>query len=146
MRYSVSSVATSFAFALDTDNYEALADLLSADCEYVAKSAVIHGSAAIIASYRDASAWAKARIDSVTYESSVRVENEENALVTFIDHLEHTGFGHSYCCEQSIAIDPAGKICRIVHLEIPGQREAVDSFLLQIGVLRDSESANGKDA
>jgi hypothetical protein len=33
-----------------------------------------------------------------------------------------------------------------VHLEIPGQREAVDSFLLQIGVLRNSESANGQDA
>jgi hypothetical protein len=146
MRYSVSSVATSFAFALDTDNYEALADLLSADCEYVAKSAVFHGSAAIIASYRDASTWAKARIHSVTYESSVRVVNDENALVTFIDHLEDSGSTHSYCCEQSLTIGPDGKICRIVHLEIPGQREAVDSFLLQIGVLRNSETANGQDA
>ena len=146
MRYSISSVATSFAFALDPDNYEALADLLSADCEYVAKSAVFHGSAAIIASYRDASTWAKARIDSVTYESSVRVENNENALVTFVDHLEHSGSRHSYCCGQSIVMGPDGKICRIVHIEIPGQREAVDSFLLQIGVLRNSESSNGQDA
>jgi len=146
MRYSISSVATSFAFALDSDNYEALADLLSADCEYVAKSAVFHGSAAIIASYRDASTWAKARIDSVTYESSVRVENNENALVTFVDHLEHSGSRHSYCCGQSIVMGPDGKICRIVHIEIPGQREAVDSFLLQIGVLRDSASSNGQDA
>ena len=146
MRYSISSVATSFAVALDTDNYEALADLLSADCEYVAKGGVFRGPATIIASYRNASKWAKSRIDSVTYESSVRVESDENALVTFIDYLEDSGSKHSYCCEQSLAIGSDGKIRRIVHREIPGQREAVDSFLLQIGVLRDSESTNGQDA
>jgi hypothetical protein len=146
MRYSVSRVASSFAFALDTDDYEALADLLSADCEYIARSGVFHGPVAIIASYRDASTWAKARIDSVIYASSVRVENDNNALVTFIDHLEDSGLRHSYCCEQSLAMDPNGRVCRIVHREIPGQREAVDSFLLQIGVLQNSEPANEQDA
>jgi hypothetical protein len=134
MQKSILSVATRFAFALDTEDYEALAELLSHDCEYLAKSDACVGPKAIIASYREAGAWAKARFNSVIYESSVRVLHEGFAVVTLVDHLEDSDLRHSYSCEQSLSIRGDGKIRRIVHLEIPGQREAVDSFLRRIGV------------
>lgn len=128
------AAATQFAAALDAEDYGALQGLLSVDCEYVASSGVLVGPEAIIASYRKASAWAKANIDSVTYASSVRVADGDLAIVTFVDLLEGSGLRHSYSCEQSVAIGADGEIRRIVHLEIPGQRDAVDSFLRQIGV------------
>jgi SnoaL-like domain len=53
MQKSVLSVATWFAVALDTEDYEALAELLSPDCEYHAKSSACVGPEAIIASYRE---------------------------------------------------------------------------------------------
>jgi hypothetical protein len=134
MQDTVSSVATRFAVALDTENYEALAELLASDCEYVARSGAFVGPEAIVASYRDAGTWAKASISSVAYESSVRVASEDFAIVTFVDHLQDSGLRHSYSCEQSLSIRADGKIRRIVHLEIPDQREAADSFLRQIGV------------
>ena len=145
MRNPVSNVASRFAVALDTEDYETVAELLSIDCEYVARSGVLIGPVAIVASYREAGAWAKASISSVTYESSVRVVDEKFAVVTFVDHFEDSGLRHSYRCEQSLSIRADGKICRIVHLEIPGQREAADSFLRQIGVSHNSGLTHAQD-
>ena len=134
MRNSAPTVATRFAVALDTEDYDALAELLSSDCEYVARSGAFVGPDAIVASYREAGMWAKANIASVTYESTVRIVNEASAVVTFVDHLEDSGLRHSYRCEQSIEIRADGKVSRIVHIEIPGEREAVDAYLRQFGI------------
>ena len=94
MRKSISSIATRFAVALDAEDYATLGELLSIDCEYVARTDAFVGPEAIIASYREAGAWAKASIDSVTYESSVRVVNEDSAIVIFVDHFQDSGLRH----------------------------------------------------
>ncbi len=145
MRNAAHTVASRFAAALDAENYETVAMLLSPDCEYAARGGALVGPDAIVASYREAGKWVKANIASVTYESSVRAVNESSAVITFVDHLEDSGLRHSYRCEQSIEIRADGKIIRIAHVEMPGEREAADAFLRRIGVSRDPGLARERD-
>jgi hypothetical protein len=142
---AVSTVAPRFAAALDAEDYETVATLLSPDCEYVARRGALVSPDAIVASYREAGKWAKANIASVTYESSVRAVNESSAVIVFVDHLEDSGLRHSYRCEQSIEIRADGRIARIVHIEMPGEREAADAFLRRIGVSRDTAPTRERD-
>jgi hypothetical protein len=135
-----STVAARFARALDVEDYRSLASLLSADCQYFAPKGRIVGLEAIVASYREASNWAKENIHSVRYESDVRVHPKGNAVVTFLDHLEHEGLKHIYACEQAVIVAVEGKIHRIVHHDIPGQREATDAFLKRVGVKQNARS------
>jgi ribosomal protein S18 acetylase RimI-like enzyme len=128
--------AERFATALDEENYDGVAGLLSAECEYAAPKGLLIGRQAILASYRDAGVWVKSNIQIVRYESTVRITDENRAIVTFIDHLEHNGLTHTYTCQQEVDLDSGGFICRIVHQELPGEREAVESFLRVAGIDR----------
>ncbi len=133
------SVASRFAAALDVEDYDALHALLSEDCEYVTRhGATLVGVAPIVESYSRAAAWVRENIETVAYESFVRLTNGRTAIVTFVDHLEHAGVRHTYSCEQELQFKADGRICRITHREIRGEREAADVFLLQIGVTRAS--------
>ena len=136
--------ARRFAAALDAGGYEALPGLLTADCEYINRDGHCIGPDAIARSYRAADAWVKSHIESIVYESSVREAAHGTAIVTFVDHLVHAGVHHTYSCEQELQFDAGGRICRITHREIPGEREAADVFLRQIGVTR-APSANQRD-
>ncbi len=140
-----SVVANRFARALDAENYLALADLLAKKCQYVTPKGTFIGPESIVNSYREASAWARANIRSVNYESTVRIEHPGKAVVTLLDHLKHEGQSHTYACEQIVLVGVDGKIHQIVHREIPGQREAVDSFLEQFGVKRNASSSPTTD-
>jgi hypothetical protein len=131
-------VAEQFAEALDHEDYVVLADLLADECEYVTRNGPVVGSQAVIASYETAGAWAKSHIQQVRYESAVRMSQEGHAIVTFIDHLEHNGLAHTYSCEQRVYVDVLDRVCRIVHNDLPGQRESADAFLQTIGVTRDA--------
>jgi Domain of unknown function (DUF4440) len=126
-----STVATAqrFATALDEENYAPLAELLAADCEYVTSQTTLVGREAIVLSYKDAGTWAKANIQSVRYQSSVRDGDDNQAVITFIDHFAHKGREHTYRCEQVIQVNAEGSVRRIVHRELPGEREAADAFL-----------------
>jgi hypothetical protein len=139
-RMSIDTLSTArrFAAALDAEDYVALADLLTEVCEYVTPKGTLVGRQAITASYRNASTWAKRNIQRVEYESAVRLGKDANAVITFIDHLEHAGVHHTYECEQTVYLDTRGHVYRIIHHELPGQREAVDLFLRGIGVTRDA--------
>jgi hypothetical protein len=138
------AVATSFAAALDAEDYEALAALVADECVYLTTSGQFVGPKAIVTSYKSAGTWAKANIESVSYESSVRITEDGGATVTFTDHLKHGQRSHTYSCEQDLNFDGIGKVCRISHRELFGQREAVDLYLESIGVKR--ASSPGKDA
>jgi hypothetical protein len=130
------AIARVFASSLDADDFPALTELLSATCEYLIRDKTLRGPEAIGQSYREASDWAKGHIDSVVFESSVRQESEQVAIVTFVDHLQHQGHGHTFRCEQRVFVGEDGKISRIVHQDLPGEREAADAFLARIGVSR----------
>ncbi len=132
-------VAARFAAALDQENYAGLAALLAADCQYLNRKETF-GPEAIITSYRNASSWAKSAVQKVTYESRIRIDADDVAVVTFVDHFQHDGLTHTYTCEQAVSVNAAGRVCRIVHRELPGQREAADSFLRSVGAAGLSES------
>lgn len=138
MSRATQAAARRFATALDAEDYPALAEVLSDECRFVTSRETLVGPEAIVASYRSASLWAKANIGHVHYESTVHEGAGGSAVVTFIDRLEHDGLTHTYACEQEVCVDVRERICRIVHRELPGQREAVETFLRRIGVRRNS--------
>ena len=128
--------ARCFAAALDADDYAAAEALLTADCEYITAKGTVVGPKPIIASYRGASEWARFEIQDVQYRSEVRDDGDGSAVITFIDQLRHNGLDHTYVCEQVIFLDSAGQICRIVHRELPGQKEALEGYFRSAGIAR----------
>ena len=134
---TIELVARAFALALDRDDYSAAAALLADDCSYQSPKGVIDGRTAILESYRAASSWAHSHIDRVQYESSVRVISETNAVITFIDLLEHAGQAHRYSCEQALSTNQAGLISQIVHCDLPEERVRLDRFFQASGIRRD---------
>jgi len=142
--FDVLKAAERFATALDDEDYAALEVLLSDDCRYDSPRGMLLGADLVLNSYRKATNWTKSNIQHVRYESTVRRDSEDAAIVTFLDKFEHAGHRHTYTCEQLLHIDTSGRICRIVHVEIPGEREAVDAFLDSIGVRRLFDSSDSK--
>jgi ketosteroid isomerase-like protein len=131
----VTSTAERFATALDNEDYRAVSSLIEDDCEYVTPKGELVGPDAIVASYQEAAAWAKAHIDAVRYTSAVRSDGDD-AVIKFSDHLEHHGARHTYTCEQVLRVNHNGRVTRIVHQELPGERESLNSFLRGIGISR----------
>lgn len=125
-----------FAVALDAEDYSAVAGLLAPDCEYVATRATFIGPEEIIGSYRKVAAWMKASVDKVSYRHSVRPGAEGKAIVTFVDDVTRSRLRHVYSCEQELSFDAEGRIRRIVHVDLPGERDAADPFLRKVGVQR----------
>ncbi|HEU5297047.1 MAG TPA: nuclear transport factor 2 family protein [Burkholderiaceae bacterium] len=140
MSVSAPAAAYRLAKALDADDFDAVAALLAPTCQYQSPNGMVVGPAAIVASYRQAANWAKSAIQRVAYSSSVRVMHEQAAVITFVDDLLHNGQSHRHTCEQQVHIDQSGLVCRIVHVELVGERDAVDAFLLAIGIDRDRRS------
>jgi hypothetical protein len=90
---------------------------------------VYHGPAAIIASDSNVGDSAKREFDDIEYESQVSQQSKHVAVIDFIDHLHHKDEQFTFQCQQVIEIDDDGKITRIQHVDLPGQREALTEFL-----------------
>lgn len=130
--------ARALAAALDGADFEAARLLLARNCAYAFRGRVIRGSDAICASYEAAHVDALATFDSVAYESSVRGESAEAAVIRFVDVLTKGDAEHRHECEQRIVVDAraesGGTIVAIEHVDLPGQREALDVFLARVGL------------
>jgi ketosteroid isomerase-like protein len=131
---SALELARRFAQVLDADDFAALAELLAPDCAYSVGGEILVGPAAILASYRAASAWARAHIDFVAYESSVRASPDGRAVVTFVDRLEHAGHRHEHRCEQWLSVGAQGRVRAIEHVDLPGEPEALRAFFAAAGI------------
>jgi hypothetical protein len=57
-------------------------------------------------------------------------------VITFLDHLAHHGHTLTHRCEQHLEFDEVGRICRIVHVDLPGEREALAAFFKTLGITR----------
>ena len=130
------AVAERFAAALDREDYAAAAACLAPDCEYEFRGRVLRGPEAVLASYREAGEWGAGKLDEVRYESSVRAGPGDGATVTFVDHLEHRGARHTHRCEQQLDFAADGRIRRIEHVDLPGEREALEGFFSRVGIAR----------
>lgn len=118
---------TEFAQALDTEDYDSAQALLSATCRYDCRGETFVGPTAIIASYRGNGDHASSEFDGIEYES--RIEPFAGGFcIHFFDYLERSGKRHTFKCKQHVEFDSAGLICRIEHVDLPGEREALAAF------------------
>lgn len=125
------------AVALDADDFAAAGKHLADDCVYEGASETFRGAQAIIRSYSDASAWAHRTFDEVRYESRVGAPDGDTVPVTFIDYLlKAGGRWHRYRCVQEFTVGRDGRIARIVHHDLPGERESLDAYFRECGVER----------
>ena len=133
----IQEVVAKLARALDGDDFPAARACLAADCVYETKRETLRGPEAIIASYAAASAWARRAFDDVRYESQVGAIAGATASVTFTDYLlKAGGRWHRYRCQQEFTVDADDRIARIVHREIPGERERLDAYFAECGIVR----------
>jgi hypothetical protein len=121
------------ARALDADDFQTAARWIAIDCEYDARGEMLRGREAIIASYAASSAWGRERL-TVTYASEVEAPAGREVPVRFTDDLGHGERTHRYRCRQRFTVGSDGLVERIVHEEIPGEREALEAFFRECGI------------
>jgi len=81
-------VAERFASALDADDFLEAAHLLEEDCLYSTHGREIRGREHVMASFVEASDWAHANLDKITYEHTL-VHSQAAATIRFVDIFEH---------------------------------------------------------
>lgn len=128
----VVEVGRRFAAALDAEDYDAVRALLADSCVY-RKGAELHtGAEAVVASYQRIGNSARDRFDKLEYTSAVTARGDNEAAIEFTDRITHGGATHVYRCRQRIRTDGAGRIERIEHEELPGERERLNAFLVSL--------------
>ena len=130
-------IADAFRLALDREDWPAARRSLADDCEYLLGSKTIAGADAIVASYAESAAWGRENLDEIAYESQLSQENEETFSILFTDHLRSGDRTHTYQCRQEVVVDQSGRIVRIMHCELPGQRAALQEYFDRCGLRRD---------
>lgn len=133
---SILTKAQTFAAALDREDFGAASALLDARCVYASPTGEMVGVTKIIDSYRANAEWASATFDRIRYESAVEARPDGTFLITFTDHTVHAGLKNTYRCQQILTFDNPGRISRIEHREIDGQRELLDAFFGKCGIAR----------
>ena len=135
-RRELRHLGAEFARALDEARFDEVAALLSRDCEYVIRGKTLRGVAEIVGSYREADEWVKATFDGIEYESSLAEIAEDSVLIEFVDRITHGGEELTHRCHQRIAADNEGRVCTIEHIDLPGEKGAVDAFNKRHGISR----------
>ena len=129
------SSAKRFAAALDRCDFIEAGRYVAPDCHYQTGREELVGPDAILASYRDNAVWASHALEQVIYESEVE-ETSDDFSVLFIDRIMHQGQTHEYRCRQHLSLNHGGQVVRIVHEELPGERERLNDFFGRHGVIR----------
>lgn len=128
------AAATAFALALDRDDFAAARSILHPNCVYLIRGKSLTGADAILASYQSATEDAHAKFDDVKYASNVSMQSENVALIEFSDILTHKGWTHHHKCHQQLTLDSAGAIIEIKHIDLPGERESLQTYLTKVGL------------
>ena len=127
-------IAKQFAQALDNEDYLAAQQLLSPQCSYDMRGSVSTEPSSIIESYKASGEWAARELDSIEYESTVERSANGEAVIIFIDRIQHQGKELVHRCQQIIRLDNTGLIFHIQHKDLPGELEALQTFLRQVGL------------
>ena len=144
VKASVSELALRFARALDLDEYDVVRALLAPDCHYETRTGPIFGADAIVDSYRDASKKARSLFEAVAYDSALLGAKMDAADISFSDRLTKDGRQHVYRCRERLFFNPGGLVRRIVHEELPGERQKLLEFCARCGVnLPDAHPGKG---
>lgn len=125
----VMEAAMGLAKDLDAENYQAAEIRLAVGCIYKFRGRTIKGPRAIMGSYRSNGEKARRQFDEVVYQSSVVPLSANEARIEYIDRLTIAGDTHVHRCYQRVCIDGDGLVCGITHVDLDGQREALQQFL-----------------
>ena len=120
--------AVQLAKALDREEYDAAMQHLAQGCTYEFRGRVIEGANAVIASYRAAGDAAKARFDTIHYESSVSPVGTDGARIDYADFVTLAGDRHAYRCAQEVSLGKNGLVLYIRHIDLEGEREKLHDF------------------
>lgn len=123
-------VAQRLASALDRCAFDEARTLLAEDCAYERDAtSTLTGVDAIIDSYRASHEKALSMLDAIEYLSEVVSGPEPDSLeIHYCDRIRVGTQTHEYRCRQRIWCRDA-RVVRIVHVELPGERERLDAFL-----------------
>ena len=127
------SVIRDFALALDREDYVIAKRFLATECIYQIGSTILQGADEIIASYKSSGDWAAAHIESITYQSSVKLTNNAYVVV-FVDHLRHGGKELIHTSQQKMILNASMKISYIEHRDLPGERESLRAFFSEMEI------------
>lgn len=137
MEEHVRQVAERLALALNADDFPAVRALLAKSCVYELRDQKLTGPEAIAGSYAAASASARRDFDDVRYESEMVGIAGATATVLFTDYLAVAGgHWHRHRCQQRFTVGPGGRVAHILHVDLPGEREALEEFLRARGIRR----------
>ncbi|MBC8868863.1 MAG: nuclear transport factor 2 family protein [Planctomycetes bacterium] len=117
-----------FALSLDAEDYQSVLSYLADDCVYESPTGVVTGPAAIVDSYKANGDSARSRFDRIEYRHQAIPLGEGWFRITFIDELVSGQRVHLFRCNQRVFVEN-GQIVRIVHEEIPGQRDRLNAFM-----------------
>ena len=130
-------VAKTFVSMLNRSDFEGARRVLAPHCVYEMREDLLVGPDAILASYRGSDDLARGTLDFIQYESHVR-ETPSSWAIGYIDRIQHEGKSLVHRCKQIVEIGVHGLIERIVHCDLPGEVEALNSFFKEVGISRDS--------
>jgi hypothetical protein len=130
------SIVRRFATALDRSDFAEAARYLAPGCRYDTGHGELTGPEAIIASYRESDEWGRGVLDQVVFESEVQQENDGSFTVLYLDRIRLHGETLEYRSRQHLWLNDDGQVVRILHEELPGQREALDAFFARHGLRR----------
>lgn len=126
------------ARALDADNYEMAASVLSDQVEYSIGGHVINGPGAVLASYREASEMAHRLFDNVSYNHEVNATDDSLSFrVSYSDELTVSGETLKHMAEQHVTVAADEGVVKIVNVDLPGEREKLDEFMNRHRLARD---------
>ena len=117
-----------FAAALDAEDFERAGILLSGGCAHVLRGETRHGPEAILVFYEDKSRQAREQFDAIAYTSSVHAVEADAVVLACADHLVLGEQQHTFRSQQRLWLDDLGRIWRIEHLDLPGQRAGMRRF------------------
>lgn len=132
-------LATKLAKALDANDFDAASYFLADDCVYEIGTQRIVGRDKIIGSYKGNADWAKSAIDEVMLESQISAD-DNGFLITYTDKITHKGLKHIYRCQQILSLNEQGLVIKILHREIPGEKEGLQAFEAKAGIIRPKKT------
>jgi hypothetical protein len=127
--------ADAFASSLDREDFDAARTFLDDHCVYYMRDRCISGKDEIIAAYREENRWAKKYMDIVNYCHGLQRLDFRDFLIVFIDAIRHKGKAYVHKSRQKISFNDAEKIDLIIHYDIAGEKEKLERFNREQGML-----------
>jgi len=123
--------AINFGHFLDQDDFVSFKSILDEKCIYEINDEILKGKDNIAGLYETNMKAGKAKFDKLEWGKSEIKEVESNVFdVHFSDNLLHKGIQHNYRCKQRITINANCLVEKIVHMELPGERESLNAYYL----------------